>query len=315
MKIAILDALTLGRDIDLSPICALGEVARYDNTDASNFEERVRDADVIVINKLKVGVHNLGGATKLKLICVAATGYDNIDTEYCRGRNIAVCNVPGYSTHSVAQVSVAMALSLYTHLPEYNAFVRSGEYSNSGAANRLEPVYHEIAGRVWGVVGGGGIGTRVAEIARALGCRVLLCRRKEETRFEAADIDRLCRECDIISLHVPLTDETRGLISRERIEKMRDGVIIINTARGAVCDESALAWGIKSGKLGGLGVDVYSSEPFPAEHPLSEIMDRDNVCLTPHMAWGSSEARARCVGVIAQNIESFASGGNSNRIV
>ncbi len=315
MKIAILDAGTLGADIDLSPIYALGEVSEYAKTDADEFEARVADAEVIVINKLKVGAHNLSNAHALRLICVAATGYDNIDTEFCRERGIAVCNVPGYSTDSVAQVSVAMALSLYTHLREYNAFVESGAYSSSSAANRLEPVYHEVAGRCWGVVGGGGIGSKVAEIATALGCRVMLCRRKTETRYEAADIDRICRECDIISLHIPLTDETRGLISRERIESMRDGVVIINTARGAVCDERALADGVMSGKIGGLGVDVYSSEPFGTDHPFCELLGRDNVCLTPHMAWGSAEARARCVGVMAENITVFYAGGEKNRVV
>ena len=207
-----------------------------------------------------------------------------------------------------------MALSLVTHLDEFRAFVHSGEYSRSGSANRLEPVYHEIAGQTWGVVGGGGIGSKVAEIAKALGCRVLLCRRKMEERYEAADIDRICRECDIISLHVPLTDETRGMISRERIDSMKDGVVIVNTARGAVCDEKAIADAVISGKIGALGCDVYSKEPFGEDHPFSAILDRPNVCLTPHMAWGSYEARQRCVRRMAENITEFYKGNYHNRI-
>jgi glycerate dehydrogenase len=314
MKIVILDSGTLGADIDLEPIRALGDVIEYKQTLPEEIAERLTDADVAVLNKCKLNRENLADAKNLKLICVAATGYDNIDLTFCRERGIALCNVPGYSTDSVAQLSVSMALSLVTHLDEFRAFVHSGEYSRSGSANRLEPVYHEIAGQTWGVVGGGGIGSKVAEIAKALGCRVLLCRRKSEERYEAADIDRICRECDIISLHIPLTDETRGMISRERIDSMKDGVVIVNTARGAVCDEQAIADAVISGKIGALGCDVYSKEPFGEDHPFSAILDRPNVCLTPHMAWGSYEARQRCVRRMAENITEFYKGNNHNRI-
>lgn len=314
MKIVILDSGTLGADIDLSPIRALGEVVEYSSSAPHEVAERLSDADVAVLNKVKLNKDNLSGAKELRLICVAATGYDNIDIGYCRERGIAVCNVPGYSTDNVAQLSVAMALSLVTHLDEFRSFVHSGEYSRSSSANRLEPVYHEIAGMTWGVVGGGGIGSKVAEIAQALGCRVLLCRRQPETRYEAADIDRICRECDVISLHVPLNDGTRGMISRERIGAMKDGVVIVNTARGAVCDEGALADGVLSGKIGALGCDVYSTEPFGDDHPFSALLDRPNVCLTPHMAWGSCEARNRCVRRMAENITEFYKGNIHNRI-
>jgi glycerate dehydrogenase len=207
-----------------------------------------------------------------------------------------------------------MALSLVTHLDKFRNFVHSGEYSRSSSANRLEPVYHEIAGMTWGVVGGGGIGSKVAEIAQALGCRVLLCRRQPETRYEAADIDRICRECDVISLHVPLNDSTRGMISRERIASMKNGVVIVNTARGAVCDEAAIADGVLSGKIGALGCDVYSTEPFREDHPFTPLLDLPNVCLTPHMAWGSYEARNRCVRRMAENITQFFAGKIHNRI-
>ncbi len=314
MKIVILDSGTLGADIDLSPIRALGEVVEYKFTAPDEVAERLSVADVAVLNKIKLNRDNLSDAKNLKLICVAATGYDNIDIAYCRENGISVCNVPGYSTDSVAQLSVSMALSLVTHLDEFRSFVHSGEYSRSSSANRLEPVYHEIAGQTWGIVGGGGIGSKVAEIAQALGCRVLLCRRQPETRYEAADIDRICRECDIISLHVPLNDGTRGMISRERIAAMKDGVVIVNTARGAVCDEQAIADAVISGKIGALGCDVYSAEPFREDHPFSTILDRPNVCLTPHMAWGSYEARNRCVRRMAENITEFFAGNIHNRI-
>lgn len=314
MKIVILDSGTLGADIDLEPLRALGEVIEYKFSAPDEVADRLSDADVAVLNKIKLNEGNLSGTENLKLICVAATGYDNIDINFCRENGIAVCNVPGYSTNNVAQLSVAMALSLVTHLDEFRNFVHSGEYSRSSSANRLEPVYHEIAGMTWGVVGGGGIGSKVAEIAQALGCRVLLCRRQPETRYEAADIDRICRECDIISLHVPLSDETRGMISRERIASMKDGVVIVNTARGAVCDEAAIADGALSGKIGALGCDVYSTEPFRDDHPFTALLDLPNICLTPHMAWGSYEARNRCVRRMAENITEFFAGNIHNRI-
>lgn len=314
MKIAILDKDTLGHDIDLTPLRALGQTAEYPTTPPELVAQRIADADVVVINKVKLNGENLCGAAQLKLICVAATGYDNIDTEFCRLHNIALCNVPGYSTHSVAQLTVAMALSLATRLPQYDGFVRSGEYSASGVANRLTPVYRDVAAMKWGVVGGGGIGMRVAEIARAMGCEVVVCRRKQEGDFPLTDIDTLCRECDIISLHVPLSDSTRGMISRERIESMKPGAIIINVARGAVTDEQALADAALAGKIY-LGVDVYSREPFGEDHPFYAIRQLDNVCLTPHMAWGSAESRARCVSEMAKNIQAFFAGEIRNRIV
>lgn len=315
MKITVLDKSTLGEDIDLSPIYALGEVKEYETTAPDEVADRIKVADVVIINKIKLNEMNLKDAESLKLICIAATGYDNIDIAYCRNAGIAVCNVPGYSTDSVAQVTLAMALSLVTHLKEYEHCVTSGEYTKSGIANKLTPVYHELSSLTWGVVGGGGIGMKVAEIAEAFGCKVMICRRKQEGRFPLADIDTLCRNCDIISLHIPLSDETRNLINADRIASMKKNAIVINTARGAVTDEKALADAIKTGKIGGLGVDVYSVEPFGAEHPFNEILGYDNVCLTPHMAWGSYEARNRCVGKIAENIESFFKGEEKNRIV
>ncbi len=315
MKIAVLDKGTLGEDIDLSPIYALGEVVEFETTAPDLVAERIEDADVVIINKIKLNENNLNNAKNLKVICVAATGYDNIDTIYCKGAGIALYNVPGYSTDSVAQVTLSMVLSLVTHLKEYETFVNCGDYSKSGIANKLTPVYHELSSLTWGVVGGGGIGMKVTEIADAIGCKVMICRRKNEGRFTVVDIDTLCKECDIISLHIPLSDETRNLINADRISNMKKNAIVVNTARGAVTDEKALTEAIKKGEIGGLGVDVYSVEPFPENHPFTEILGYDNVIFTPHMAWGSYEARNRCVKIMAENIKSFYSGETKNRIV
>ena len=315
MKIVLLDTATLGYDLDLSPITSLGDAVEHENTAPEQISQRLQGANVAVLNKLKLNASNLSEAKDLKLICVAATGYDNIDTEYCRDHGIALCNVPGYSTDSVAQITLAMALSLASKLTEYNSFVHSGDYTASGVANKLTPVYHELSSMTWGIVGGGAIGSRVARVAEAMGCKVLVCRRKPDNRYEQVDIDEICRRSDIISLHVPLTDQTRGMISRERIASMKPGAILINVARGAVTDEQALADAIETGHLGGIGIDVYSKEPFGTDHPFYRLLGRENVCLTPHMAWGSAESRARCVATMAENITRFFAGNPQNRIV
>lgn len=308
VKIVVLDRDTLGEDLPLDALYALGEVTVYGLTAPEQVEERIAGADVVVINKIKMNESNLAHAGSVKLICLAATGYDNVDTAYCHEHGIGVCNVVGYSTQSVAQVTVAMALSLYTKLSQYRQFVMSGEYSRQPMMNRLEPIYHEIAGKTWGIVGFGNIGRQVARVAEALGCRVLINKRTPVEEYTCVDIDTICREADILSVHTPLSGETRGLISEKRIGMMKKDAILINVARGAVIDEAAAAKAILDGRLGGLGVDVYSTEPFPVEHPYTELSDCENVCLTPHMAWGAHEARVRCLEEIAANIRAFFAG-------
>ncbi len=315
MKITFLDASTIGSDVDLSLFEKYGELRVYGSTTQEEFVDHVADSEVIIVNKLKVGRYNLPACRKVRLICVTATGFDNIDTEYCRENGIAVCNVVGYSTQNVAQLTVAMVLSLICHLTEYNRSVTDGSYTRGGVANILKPVYHEIFGKTWGIVGYGNIGKQVGVVAKALGCRVLVYKRTPIDGEECVDIDTICRKSDIISVHTPLNDATRGLISSERIAMMKNDAIIVNVARGAVCDEAAIAEAILEGKLGGVGVDVYSKEPFGEDHPMARIAGLDNVILTPHMAWGSYEARVRCCEEIVLNIESFINGERRNRIV
>lgn len=314
MKITVLDAKTLGDDLDLSPLSSVGEPEIYENTPPELVAERIDDSEVVIINKVKLNESNLTGAKKLRLICIAATGYDNIDVAYCKKAGIAVCNVVGYSTDSVAQITVASVLSLACHLKEHTASVSSGEYSASGVANKLTPVYHELAGKTWGIIGYGNIGRKVGEIARAFGCKVIANRRSATNEAECVSLDTLCSESDIITVHTPLNDSTRGLINKEKIALMKKDVIIVNTARGAVTDESELARAIKEGRIGALGSDVYSVEPFGEDHPFYEIKERSNVCFTPHMAWGAYEARKRCLEDIIENIRSFYSGDIRSRV-
>lgn len=311
----VLDAATLGDDISFRAIEEAAELTLYPITAPEEVAARIADADVVILNKIRLCEENLQNAARLRLICVAATGYDNIDTEYCRRRGIAVCNVLGYSTHSVAQLTVALALERMMRLPAYTSFVADGSYSASGRANRIEPPFHELCGKTWGILGAGNIGTQVARIAAAFGCRVLVCRRRQDPVYPTVDVDTLCAESDILSIHTPLTAETRGMISRERIAKMKDGAVLINVGRGAVTDEAAVAEAVLSGKLGGLGCDVYADEPLRADHPYYPIRNHPAVSLTPHMAWGAIEARQRCMDEIGANIRAFAAGERRCRVV
>lgn len=316
LKIAVLDAGTLGDDLDLSPLSAGGahEVSVYRFTSPDEVAARTDGVDVAIVNKIKMNADTLGENPSLRLICIAATGFDNIDLDFCREKGIGVANVVGYSSNSVAQVTVAMALSLICRLSEYATFVADGSYSASGAANRLEPIYHEIAGLTWGVVGYGNIGRRVADAARALGCRVVYTRAHSDGSPDCLPLDELCCVSDIISVHTPLSDSTRGMLSRERIASMKPSAIVINVARGAVTDEAALAEALLGGRLGGVGCDVYSVEPFGEAHPFRALAGHPLALLTPHMAWGSYEARVRCLGEIVLNIESFLAGGVRSRV-
>ena len=314
MKIVILDKKTLGVDLDISKLENYGEVISYDTTSAAEAKDHIGDADVVFVNKVKLFEDNLKTAPNLKLICEAATGYDNIDVSYCKKSGIAVCNVPGYSVYSVAQVTVSMVLNLVNHMTEYTRFTKDGTYTKRGVANILTPVYHELYGKTWGIVGYGAIGERVGEIAKALGCNIIAYKRKPSEKVECVGIDELIERSDIISVHIPLSEETRNLISEERIKKMKKGAVLVNTARGAVVDEKAICDAVKSGNIAGLGTDVYSTEPFSADSPYFEVKELDNVCLTPHMAWGTIEARERCFSEMIMNMNAFFDGETRNRI-
>ena len=314
MKIVVLDAKTLGDDISLDSLEQFGDCTVYPSTATDEVASRITDCDVVILNKIKLNETNLSNARNLKLICVTATGFDNIDVEYCKTKGIAVCNVVGYSSHSVAQVTVSMALSLFTHLSEYNDFVKSGEYSESGIANKLTPVYREIYGKTWGIIGYGNIGKEVGDIARALGCEIIVNKRTPVPDIACVDIDTICKRADIISIHTPLNSSTENLIDEKKLALMKKDVVLVNAARGMVINEKAVADAVSHGKIGAFGTDVYSKEPFDKSHPFYNIKDLPNVLLTPHMAWGAMEARERCIEEIVSNIKDFLCGGKRNRV-
>ncbi len=314
MNVVVLDAGTLGDDLKLNALEEFGAVTVYQSTPPEELASRLRDAEIVVVNKVKIGESALDSAPRLKLICVAATGYDNIDVAACRQHGVGVCNVAGYSTDSVAQITVASVLYLACRYGEYVPFVKNGHYSRSNAANKVAPPFYELRGKTWGIVGYGNIGKQVGNIAAAFGCKLLVCKQSPVDGVECVDIDTLCREADIITLHTPLTARTNKLIDRNRIAIMKKGVIIVNAARGAVADEAALAEALTEGRIGGLGIDVYSTEPMPENHPFYPLRNMPNLCLTPHMAWAAYEARNRCLSEICQNIRSFIKDEKRNRI-
>ncbi len=314
MTIAILDAATLNDDLDLSIFDEFGTVRKYALTAPEELAEHASGCDVLILNKIKINPSTFPNTDTVKLICVTATGVDNIDLDYCRKCGIAVCNVSGYSTDSVAQLTVAMVLSLANHLPAFTRFVNGGAYTQSGKPNHLVPVFHELRGKTWGIYGYGNIGSQVAKVAKALGCRVLVCKRSPVKDYVVTDLDTLCANSDILTVHVPLTDETRDSINRNRLALMKPSAILVNVARGAVIDEEAVTDAVLGGRLGGLGIDVYSTEPLPEEHPFQQIVGLDNVCLTPHMAWGAYEARVRCLQEVAENIRAFNRGEKRSRV-
>lgn len=314
MLITLLDCSTLGGGLDLKVFEKYGDVEYYDKTPYEKVAERIKNSDVVIINKVKLNSETLSLAENLKLICVFATGYDNIDLDYCRKKGIAVCNVKGYSTDSVAQLTIAMALQIINRIPEFTKYVQDGSYTKSGVQNYLEPQFNEISGKTWGVIGYGNIGKKVAKIADAFGCKILVNKRTPTEDYENATVEKICKEADIISIHTPLNHETRGLIGKKELSLMKKTAVLINVARGAVTDENAVADAIKKGIIGGFGADVYSVEPFDEKHPFNEILNYNNVCLTPHMGWGALEARIRCLNEITKNIDAFLKGETRNRV-
>ncbi|MBQ9736251.1 MAG: hydroxyacid dehydrogenase [Clostridia bacterium] len=315
MKITVLNAATIGKDLSMAPLSAFGEVAVYDKTEKEEVSSRVCDADVLIINKLTCNEETLKDAKRLKLICLSATGYDNVDLAYCRKRGIAVCNVAGYSTDSVAQLTLSMVLALATNLVSYRDFVASGSYTKSGLANALTPVFHELCGKTWGIFGYGNIGKKVAAVADAMGCRVIVCKKnKTDEVYPVVSFEELCKESDILTVHAPLSPQTRGIFDAEHLALMKKDAILVNVARGALFDEAAVALAVKNGTIGGFGCDVYTKEPFAADHPYTALLDDPRVILTPHMAWGAYEARVRCLQEICKNIEAFLKGERRCRV-
>lgn len=308
MKIVFLDANSIGSDIDLSDFSKLGEVVRYGYTDECDMPQRIMDADVIIVNKMEVNAETVGEAPKLKLVCVTATGTNNLDKEFLDARSIAWRNVAGYSTENVAQHTFALLFSLLEKMSYYDAYVKSGRYENDRMFTHFSNVFHELCGSTWGIIGLGNIGRRVADIAKAFGCHVIYYStsgKHEEEGYEREDLDILLKTSDIVSVHAPLNENTLDLMDKEAFAKMKNSAIFINVGRGPIVVEEDLADALEKGEIAAAGLDVLRQEPMASDNPLGRIKDSTKLIITPHIAWASIEARTRLMKIIWGQIREF----------
>ncbi len=311
MKIVILDGQALNPgDLSWEKATRLGETVIYDQTvTEAETIARIGDAQIVITNKTVITEAILDACPNIKLICISATGYNNVDGTAARKRNIPVCNVPGYGTTSVAQFTIALLLELCHRIGYHSDLVHEGEWEKCPNFCFWRTPQTELTGKTFGIIGYGSIGRAVAPIAAALGMNVIAhsrTRREDPAGItEMVDLDTLLRRSDVISLHCPLFPETEGIICAETIAKMKDGVMILNTARGPLIDENALADALRSGKVKGAAVDVVSREPILGSNPL---LTAPNCIITPHMAWTQTEARQRVVDITADNICGFLKG-------
>ncbi len=304
MKIVFLDAGTMGTS-SLAPIERLGELTAWPNSTPDETIRRVVDCDVLIVNKIKVNDRLLGAAPKLRLVCEAGTGINNIDVEACSRHGVMVRNVAGYSTDSVVQETFMHILNLLGNGAYFDNVVKSGAYSRSGLFTDYSRPFIEMAGKTLGIIGLGAIGAKVAKIGVAFGMKVIYYSTSgtsHNTEYPSVPLERLMRESDVVSVHAPYNERTAGLVGEKELRMMKPKSIIVNMGRGGIVVEEALAKVIDEGVIGGAGLDVYSTEPIPADHPLLRTRHPERLSLTPHVAWASIEARERLIQSIADNI-------------
>lgn len=314
MKIVFLDMYNSNPgDIDVSKFEELGEFITYDRTEKSDIKERIKDADIVITNKVKLGKSELEG-TKVKFIAEAATGFDNIDLSALKELGIGLANVPSYSTYSVVQLTLAHLLNATNDVYSYAKKVREGAWVDSQDFNFFLGTIHELAGKTAGIVGYGDIGQKVADAYRALGMKVIAL--KVEGHHASGDFFReyedFFREADIVSLHAPMNADSKEIINKESLALMKKTAIIINTARGGLINEDDLAKALKNGEVAFYASDVAAPEPMTKDNKLYAL---ENAAFTPHVAWASLEARQRLYDVIYSNIKAYIDGRSENRIV
>jgi glycerate dehydrogenase len=316
VKAVFLDYDTVSNgDLDASGLTSAVSSLRLCESDDSETAERIRDAEIVLLNKVELSRELLQSASKLKLVAVAGTGTNNIDVAAARELGVAVCNVRGYCTSSVTQHVWALILSLTQHVSDYARLAGNGSWSRNEVLTVLSHPIRELDGRIFGVIGWGELGRGAARVAEAFGMRVVIAnRRGESPRPDRVELAQLLAVADIVSLHCPLNDSTRGLIGERELALMKSDALLINTARGALVDGKALGMALKAGRLGGAGIDVLPQEPPLDGDPLLDP-GIPNLILTPHVAWAAREARQRCLDEMAANIKDFAGGGRRSRVV
>ena len=308
MKIVFWDRKTIGEDIDLSAFNEFGEVVIYDYSTVEEAAERTVDADIIMLNKVPVNEQTIKNAKNLKLVCVTATGTNNLDKEYLAKRGIAWRNVAGYSTEAVAQHTFSLVFYLMEHLSYYDNYVKSERYVNDKMFTHFEMHFNEIAGKTWGIIGLGAIGQRVAEIATCFGANVIYYSTSGKNHsdiYTEVDLDTLLSTSDIVSIHAPLDENTLHLMDATAFTKMKNTAILINVGRGPIIVEKDLADALNSNKIAAAGIDVLDVEPMADTNPLKDIKDSNKLIITPHIAWAAVEARERLMQIIYSQIKEY----------
>ncbi len=313
MEIVFLDKMTVGEVANFNLLHKLGNIEVYDHTAPEEVIQRASGKQVIITNKVVVDREVIDALPDLKLICVAATGTSNIDLEYAREKGITVRNVVSYSTDSVAQSTFAMLLYLLNRTNYYDAYVKSGAYSQGKIFTHHGPPFWELSGKRLGIIGLGNIGRRVARIAESFGMEVVFYSttgRNNNINFKRFDLDTLLSTSDVVSVHAPLTDHTHDLIRMEQLKRMRPCAILINAGRGGIVNESDLATALNENIIAAAGIDVLTGEPIRPDNPLLKVIDKEKILITPHNAWASMESRERLIKGIAGNIERFLKDGS-----
>lgn len=319
MKICVLDALTVGTDIDLSPLSECGELVIYNLTAPEEVAERIKEVDVVITNKVVLNESNLKDASSLKIIALLATGYNNIDIEYAQKRGIAVANVAGYSTESVAQHTFAMLLHMMEHLGQYDEYVKSKAYSDSETFTYIAWPYHEIKGKRLGIIGLGEIGKAVARIGEAFGMEIVYYstsgKNNSGSKYQRLSLEELLQSSDVVTIHAPYNNKTHELIGYEEIKQMKKSAYLLNLGRGRIVVEKDLAKALNENLIAGAGLDVLENEPITKENPLFTVVDQNKLLITPHIAWASVEARNVLIQEVIANIKAYERGESRNRIV
>ncbi len=308
MKIVFLDTKTIGDDIDLSGFDALGDVVKYPFSTSADVPDRVIGADVLIVNKVQVNEQTIGQADRLKLVCVTATGTNNLDKDYLAKRGIAWRNVAGYSTESVAQHTFAMLFYLFEKLRYYDDYVKEDRYINDTVFTHFAEHFFELKGKTWGIIGLGNIGRRVAKIAEAFGADVIYASPSgsaPQDGYHQVDMETLLAESDIISVHAPLNEYTENLIDRKMLRKMKKSCLFLNLGRGPIVVEADLADALEEGVIAAAGLDVLCEEPMSETNPLRRIKDSKKLLITPHIAWASVEARTKLMSIVLDQVKEF----------
>ena len=308
MKLVILDRKTLGNDIDVSIFDKFGEVVSYDFTKGNEILERVKDANIVITNKVLITKEHMD-KSKMKLICITATGTNNVDLAYAKEKGIPVKNVAGYSSSSVAQVAFSMIFHFVTKLNYYKNYVDEGNWQKSELFTHIDAPFFELDGKRVGVIGLGDIGRNFAKKASAFGCEVVYYStsgKNSNSEYKKVELDELLKTSDIISIHCPLNDDTKDLLNYENMKDIKEGAILLNLGRGGIINESDLAKIIDEKEIY-CGIDVVSVEPILESNPLLSVKNKEQLLLTPHIGWASVEARTRLIKMVAKNIEDFIS--------